>query len=90
MWVGEDEQAARPNGTHLSEPVSTWTPSSEGLGIFSYLTSFFTILRALAHRKTLRGVIIPFLSVLVTSTLLSISPEFADLKCHERLTDQQR
>lgn len=37
MWVGEDEQAARPNGTHLSEPVSTWTPSSEGLGIFSYL-----------------------------------------------------
>lgn len=38
MWVGEDEQAARPNGTHLSEPVSTWTPSSEGLlDIFSYL-----------------------------------------------------
>lgn len=37
MWVGEDEQAARPNGTHPSEPVSTWTPSSEGLDIFSYL-----------------------------------------------------
>lgn len=36
MWVGEDEQAARPNGTHPSEPVSTWTPS-EGLDIFSYL-----------------------------------------------------
>lgn len=38
MWVGEDEQAARLARTqHLSEPVSTWTPSSEGLDIFSYL-----------------------------------------------------
>lgn len=73
---------------HLSEPVSTWTPSSEGLGIFSY-HFFHKTSRSRSQTDTL-SCNYTFLSLLVTSTLLSISPEFAGLKCHEQLTDQQR